>query len=85
MNNITEIRQAIFCVRVINAALPQVDQDTRHALESVRAEHIGEIMVLLKGCGHVSSASIAEEVLFEIVDGLRTNRPLMSYESPTLD
>lgn len=77
----SEIRQSLYCIRALNKALPQVDQDTRRALESVRAEHVGAVCNMLRDhWQHVASCSDAEALLCECADAMREHRPLMSYE-----
>jgi len=78
----SEIQQSLFCIRVINRALVQVDQDTRRGLESVRAEHIGDVCnMLAREWQHMASMSDAESLLCEVADSIREHRPMMSYDS----
>ncbi len=82
VSRVAGIRQSLYCIRTINRALVQVDQDTRHGLESVRAEHVGDVCnMLAKEWQHVKSATDAESLICEVADAMREHRPLMSYES----
>jgi hypothetical protein len=82
IDGVDEIRQSLFCIRTLNRALPQVDQDTRRGLESVRAEHVGDVCSRLASeWQHVASASDAESLLCECADAMREHRPLMSYDA----